>query len=146
MIMKRREFFGSAGLLATAFGMPWPAPASNAPAASSVATSAARHAILLQTSALAGFQFHHGATLWPQLKAKQSVTLVREPDNAFDQNAIRVEWRGQKIGYVPRRENTVAAGLIDRGENLVASISALVESDDPWARVRLEISLQTSAA
>jgi hypothetical protein len=32
--------------------------------------------------------------------------LVRESQNAYDERAVRVDWRGQKLGYVPRMENT----------------------------------------
>ena len=61
--------------------------------------------ILLQDSPLAGFQYHAGKAVWPQLRVGDALTLVREPDNAHDARAVRVEWQGRKIGYVPRREN-----------------------------------------
>src|SRR5689334_23732236 len=34
-----------------------------------------------------------------------ALDLVREPENPHDANAVRVEWRGRKLGYVPRRDN-----------------------------------------
>lgn len=95
--------------------------------------------ILLQDSPLAGFQYHAGKTLWPQMRAGDSLTLVREPDNPYDARAVRVEWRGHKIGYVPRRENADVARLLDRGQPLAARIVRLAEVRDPWSRVRFEI-------
>lgn len=95
--------------------------------------------ILLQDSPLAGFQYHAGKTLWPQMQVGDALTLVREPDNPHDARAVRVEWQGHKIGYVPRRENADVARLLDRGQAMVARIARLAEGRDPWSRVRVEI-------
>jgi hypothetical protein len=95
--------------------------------------------ILLQDSPLAGFQYHAGKSLWPQMQVGDALTLIREPDNPHDVRAVRVEWQGRKIGYVPRRENAAVARFMDRGEVLVARISRLAEVRDPWSRVRFEI-------
>ena len=95
--------------------------------------------ILLQDSPLAGFQYHAGKTLWPQLRVGDALTLVREPDNSHDARAVRVEWRGHMIGYVPRRENADVARLLDQGQVLEARIVRLSDVRDPWSRVRFEI-------
>lgn len=95
--------------------------------------------LLLQDSPLAGFQFHAGKKLWPQMRVGDTLNLIREPDNVHDSRAIRVEWQGQHIGYVPRRENTDIARLMDHGVPVFARISRLAQSRDPWARVRFEI-------
>ena len=95
--------------------------------------------ILLQDSPLAGFQYHAGKTLWPQMQVGDVLTLIREPDNPHDAKAVRVEWRGHKIGYVPRRENADVARFMDGGQTLTARIVRLAEVRDPWSRVRFEI-------
>jgi hypothetical protein len=95
--------------------------------------------ILLQDSPLAGFQYHAGKTLWAQLRVGDALTLVREPDNAYDARAVRVDWQGHKLGYVPRRENADVARLMDGGQRLEARIVRLAEGRDPWSRVRFEI-------
>lgn len=95
--------------------------------------------LLLQDSPLAGFQFHAGKKLWPQMRVGDRLDLIREPQNVHDRLAIRVEWREQKIGYVPRRENGDIARLMDHGVPVFARISRLAQSRDPWARVRFEI-------
>jgi len=95
--------------------------------------------LVLQDSPLAGFQFHAGKKLWPQMQVGDALVLVREPENVHDPLAIRVEWQGQHIGYVPRRENSDVARLLDHGVKIFARISRLAESRDPWARVRFEI-------
>jgi len=101
--------------------------------------------ILLQDSPLAGFQYHAGKALWPQMRAGDALSLVREPDNPHDARAVRVEWRGHKIGYVPRRENADVARLLDRGQALSARIVRLAEVRDPWSRVRFEILIPLQA-
>lgn len=95
--------------------------------------------LLLQDSPLAGFQFHAGKKLWPQMQIGDRLALIREPQNKHDPLAIRVEWQGQHIGYVPRRENGDIARLMDHGVPVFARISRLTQSRDPWARVRFEI-------
>ena len=97
--------------------------------------------ILLQDSPLAGFQYHAGKTLWPQMREGDMLTLIREPDNVHDAKAVRVEWQGHKIGYVPRRENADVARFMDGGQTLVARINRLAEVRDPWSRVRFDILL-----
>ena len=95
--------------------------------------------ILLQDSPLAGFQYHQGKTIWAEMKVGDELTLMREPDNPYDAKAIRVDWRGLKLGYVPRRENADIARIMDNGTRLQARISRMLESRDPWQRVRFEI-------
>jgi len=95
--------------------------------------------ILLQDSPLAGFQYHAGKTVWPRMHVGDALTLVREPDNPHDARAVRVEWRGHMIGYVPRRENVDVARFMDAGQRLTARITRLAEVRDPWSRVRFEI-------
>ena len=101
--------------------------------------------ILLQDSPLAGFQYHAGKQLWSQMRVGDTLTLVREPDNVHDAKAVRVEWQGHKIGYVPRRENADVARFMDGGQTLVARINRLAEVRDPWSRVRFDILLPVQA-
>ena len=96
-------------------------------------------AILIQDSPLAGFQFHAGKAVWKELRVGDELALVREPDNPHDPRAVRVDWRGRKLGYVPRRENADVARLLDRGAPLAARISRLTTSRNPWERVRFEV-------
>ena len=49
-----------------------------------------------------------------------SYALVREPDNPFDPNAIRVELAGYLLGYVPRAYAKELAPLMDEGRQFIA--------------------------
>jgi len=98
--------------------------------------------ILVQSSPIAGFQFHEGKRLWDQLKVGDALTLVREPDNPHDARAVRVEWNGHMLGYVPRAENDAVARQLDRGNRLEARIVRLTKHRDPWKRVEFEVFLR----
>lgn len=95
--------------------------------------------ILVQSSPLAGFRYYAGETLWQEMKIGDELALVREPDNAHDANAVRVQWRGHKLGYLPRAENRAVAAELDRGAPVVARISALLQDRNPWKRLRVDI-------
>ena len=98
--------------------------------------------LLVQNSLLAGFRYAEGAEVWPQLSAGDALELVREPDNPHDANAVRVEWRGRKLGYVPRAENGALAWAMDRGEALRARVSRLAEHRNPRRRIEFEVYIE----
>ena len=95
--------------------------------------------ILVQSSPLAGFQYHDGAALWGELKPGDALTLTREPDNTFDANAVGVSWHGQKLGYLPRAENRAVAKEMDSGGRVEARIARLRNHRNPWQRILLEV-------
>jgi hypothetical protein len=95
--------------------------------------------ILVQSSPLAGFRYHDAAAVWKELAVGDRLDLVREPANPHDANAVRVEWRGRKLGYVPRAENAALAWAMDRGERVTARISVLREHRNPRMRIEFEV-------
>lgn len=95
--------------------------------------------ILVQSSPLAGFRYYAGEALWQDMQVGDELALVREPENPHDPNAVRVEWRGHKLGYLPRAENRAVATEMDRGAPVVARIAALVRDRNPWKRLRIDI-------
>ena len=95
--------------------------------------------ILVQTCFVAGFQHHDGKRLYSRMQVGDSLTLVREPRNAHDANAIRVEWQGKLIGYVPRNENQTLARQFDFGNRFRGRITRLSRHRDPNRRVEFEI-------
>ena len=95
--------------------------------------------MLVQSSPLAGFQYYQGEQLWEEIKVGDPLTLAREPENAHDSYAVRVEWRGHKLGYVPRRDNQAVAQHMDRGGNVEARVSKLRQHRNPWQRIEFEV-------
>jgi hypothetical protein len=129
--LKRRLFAHgrlALGLLALAVGSAWPAGA-----------RAEEVRILVQRSPLAGFRYHEAPRLFDALTPGQPLDLVREPQNAHDPNAVRVEWRGHKLGYVPRTQNAALAWAMDRGETLDARIVQRAAHPNPRRRVEFEV-------
>ena len=95
--------------------------------------------MLVQSSPLAGFRYHEASALWNDLRLGDALALVREPGNPHDPRAVRVEWRGRMLGYVPRRENDAVAWGLDRGDALRARISRLDPTRPPSRRVEFEV-------
>lgn len=98
-----------------------------------------RSEILIQNSPLAGFKYYEGKDLWAEMKLGDELALIRELDNRFDANAIRVEWQGHMLGYVPRRENQVLAKQMDNGTVVKARIIKLQKHRNPWKRIEFEV-------
>lgn len=109
--------------------------------AAPAARAAASRRVELQRSPVAGFQYHQGEAIWPSLTVGALLSLVREPGNAHDPRAVRVDWQGQKLGYVPRIDNAAVSHLLDAGHVLHAEIVTLRDSDNPWDRVEFAIFL-----
>ena len=101
--MNRRTFFqrllGGIGLVATG-----------------TAIGAETRSVLIQESAVAGFQFYEGDFIWPHLAIDARLELAREADNIHDPNAVAVYFHTEQLGYVPRVENTAVAQMLDRGD------------------------------
>lgn len=95
--------------------------------------------MLVQSSPLAGAQYYEADAQWHDMRVGDELALVREPDNEHDPNAVRVEWRGHKLGYLPRAENRAVAAELDRGTPLAARIAQLLTHRNPWRRVRVDI-------
>lgn len=95
--------------------------------------------LLVQSSPLAGSQYYAAGEMWQAMQVGDRLDLIREPDNRHDRNAIRVEWRGHKLGYVPRAENSAVAAALDQGDKLVARIARLTKHPNPWRRVEFEV-------
>lgn len=102
-------------------------------------SSAADAVIVVQRSPLAGFRHYDGAAIWRDMKPGDRLELVREPENPYDAGAIRVEWRGVKLGYVPRRDNAAVARQLDRGTPLEARVAALAQSRNRSVRIEFEV-------
>lgn len=75
--------------------------------------------------ALVGTRFRglEMVALLASLPQGEALTLVREPDNTYDRNAIQVWARGQHIGYVKGTQNRSLAMSMDRAIGTVSPAS-----------------------
>ena len=80
--------------------------------------------ILLITVFVAGCTHVKGfARLSRKLKVDDRLKLIREPKNEYDERAILVKSpEGKKLGYIPRKHNTVIASLMDAGKSVFAVV------------------------
>ena len=115
----------------TVIGLTWACWASCLPAAEAV--------IVVQRSPLAGFRHYEAPAVWHDVRAGDRLELVREMDNPYDPNAVRIEWRGHKLGYLPRSDNSAVARQLDRGVALQASVARLVENRNRSVRLEVEV-------
>lgn len=116
--------------------------AQHAPEGNAKAQAPATARLLVQDSPLAGFRYHEAPTMFSTLREGDALELVREPANGHDSAAIRVEWRGHMLGYVPRAQNKALAWALDRGERVRARVSRLQEHPNPRERVRFEVFIE----
>lgn len=98
--------------------------------------------IRVQSSPLAGFRYGEAAEVWERLREGDALELVREPGNPHDPNAVRVDWRGRRLGYVPRRENAAVAWGLDRGAPLRARVARLAAHPNPARRIEFEVYIE----
>jgi hypothetical protein len=97
--------------------------------------------ILVQVSLTAGLRYHEAKAVWDELQVGDRLSLVREPDNPYDAKAVRIEWNGHKLGYIPRTENQAVARQIDRGNPLQARITKLTYYRNHRRKLELEVFL-----
>ena len=61
-----------------------------------------------------------------ELEEGSRLSLSREKDNCYDDNAVAVlTEKGERIGYLPRSKNDGIAFLLDNGRNLAARIVSI---------------------
>ncbi|MFO1345343.1 MAG: HIRAN domain-containing protein [Rhodocyclaceae bacterium] len=95
--------------------------------------------ILVQSSPLAGSQYYALSSVWGEIRPGDKLLLKREPENRHDANAVRVEWNGHQLGYVPRAENRALAAAMDRGDKVEARVARMKRHRNPWQRVEFEV-------
>ena len=95
--------------------------------------------MLVQSSKLAGFAHYDAGATFAAMEVGDALTLVREPDNTHDANAIRVEWHGIKLGYLPRRENRAVAIEMDKGGKIEARVARLRHHPNPRERLLIDV-------
>jgi hypothetical protein len=94
---------------------------------------------LVQVSLAAGLAHHEAKAVWDRLRVGDPLTLVREPANAHDPNAVRIDWNGHVLGYLPRVETADVARQMDRGQPLQARIAGIAKYRNHRRKLQLEI-------
>ena len=106
-----------------------------------VALEPASSEIVVQVSLTAGLRYHEARAVWDRMSVGDALTLVREPANQYDINAVRVNWNGHQLGYIPRAENEAIARQMDRGNRLQARITNLTKYRNHRRKLEFEVFL-----
>mgnify|MGYP003336727829 FL=1 len=101
----------------------------------------AQTSMIVQQSPLAGFQYYPGKALGNEMKVGDALTLQRQPSNPHDANAVIVFWNGQRLGYIPRRENSNVARQMEWGAPVKAHIVKMTEARNTWQRIAFEVNV-----
>lgn len=110
-----------------------PAPVSAAPLAA--------HEYRLDEFHIAGFQYHEGPGLIERLPAGTALRLVGEPENPYDDLAVRIEFEGHHIGYVPRVRNPPIFRLLSQSAPLRCVAAEVNAETVPWRAVWVTIGI-----
>jgi hypothetical protein len=97
---------------------------------------------ILNECFIAGFQYHDGPQLLPELRTGQSVQLVAEPDNPYDRWAVRIEHESRHIGYLPRNQNQPISRLLTQGARVECRITRVDPEALPWEAVEVQVSIR----
>lgn len=73
---------------------------------------------------VAGFRHQPGVSV-EDIYVGDPVTLKREPDNAFDKNAIAVHHNGKKIGYIDRAQASSFQSWLRKGFRVNATVERI---------------------
>jgi len=91
---------------------------------------------------IAGFQHYSGPRLLNRLNKGTLLRLIAETNNRYDCYAVRIEWRGHKLGYVPRSDNRHISRLLLQGAKLQARVIERKTNADPWQALRVEVDVE----
>ncbi len=82
-----------------------------------------RDIFLLGTYIAGTFYIENMDEIEPGLQEDDRLNLFREPENSYDKHAIVVKTTsGEKLGYIPRKDNLIFSRLMDAGKMLFARI------------------------
>ncbi len=97
--------------------------------------------IMLFDSYIAGTSHLKDDFIIDELNKGDKLLLLREPENHFDPDAIQVlDSKKRKLGYIPEKDNTVFARLMDAGKHLTAKVS-WVDLRDAFQQIGIKIYL-----
>ena len=90
--------------------------------------------IFLSFTDIAGTRYCDNQDVFKKLEKNDPLLLKREADNKYDSNAIKVlTMDGEKLGYIPKRDNDIFCRLMDAGKIIHARVySCYKENYDHW--------------
>lgn len=86
--------------------------------------------IFLSFTDIAGTRYCNNQDVFKGLEKNDPLLLEREADNKYDSNAIKVLTAdGEKLGYIPKKDNSIFTRLMDAGKILHARVYSCYKAD-----------------
>jgi len=99
---------------------------------------------------VAGVQFHQAKNVLGELSEGIEFSLLPEPENKFDPNAIKILYDKYMdgyenepelimLGYVPKKFSAEVSAFMEIHENVVCELVKLNPSAKPWEQLKVNI-------
>lgn len=90
---------------------------------------------------LAGVQYSDYQLVFKGLKAGTVLQLVGEPSNKWDNKAVRVQYNGIKLGYLPRFsiQQSEVWNAHSRGSKCMAVVTAFHKTNPTWMMITVQV-------
>lgn len=85
---------------------------------------------------IVGMQFRDADWLRTDAPLDRTVTLIREPKNPYDANAIQVWIDGFHVGFIPKKDNASLAASMDKSGKDVTG--TFIRQIDGWPGVEID--------
>jgi len=90
---------------------------------------------------IAGFRHYKGMELLPKMQVGDVLSLVREPENIYDDCAIALHWNNEKIGFIPADNNEMLSTMLDADDlKFIGEITHIELETQPWENIAVAIS------
>lgn len=96
---------------------------------------------VLNRFSVAGFQFYDGLGLTGVMKPGDALQLCAEPENPYDEFAVRILWKGGMLGHVPRSDNRHISRLLQQGAPVTGRIIQIRPQAPAWKQLKVEVGL-----
>lgn len=91
------------------------------------------HILFLKETRIAGIQYYDAHTVASTLHKGEILKIVRDANNEYDANAIRLyNSNDVMLGYIPRSDNATLSSLMDAGLAIKGTISGLRNDSGTW--------------
>ena len=88
---------------------------------------------------VAGVQHHQLKTCIHDLTDGQELTLVPEPTNKYDANAIRIQHGDTMLGYVPAKISPEVTAEMTIFDNIKCFINKVSPGAKPWEQLNVTV-------
>jgi hypothetical protein len=92
---------------------------------------------------IAGVRFHQLDSVVNDIAVNDNLTLVPEPSNKFDPNAVKIEFVSSSkqafLGYVPKKFSSQICAAIEVGKELKCVLVEYNKTAKPWEKLKVEI-------